>query len=187
MTTVDTVAVSTPDRAPLATATARHLAVLLALVLLAAGIVALREASVVLGWVSGTAWFAEGLTAADGLRSQWWMVPIGCLVTLGGLWMVFAALRPRRKIAVAVDTASAVWMRPRDVAWLASYAAGSVPGVEVLTSEATRRRVTLYVGLTAVESVDGAKGAITAAVGSATEILDPPPQIRVRIATVEAT
>ena len=187
MTTVDTVAITTPDRAPVATAAARHLAVPLALVLLATGLIALREASVVLGWLPDASWLTEGLTAAEGLHSEWWMVPIGCVVALGGLWLVFTALRPRSKTAVAVDTASAVWMRPRDIARLASYAAGSVPGVEVLTSEATRRKVTLYVGLTAVQTVDGAKGAITAAVGSATEILRPPPQIRVRIGTVEAT
>ena len=62
-------------------------------------------------------------------------------------------------------------------------AAAAVPGVEVLRSEATRRKVILYVGLTGAESDSGAKGAIAAAVGSATEILSPPPRIAVRIGT----
>ena len=66
-------------------------------------------------------------------------------------------------------------------AW--QHAATSVSGVEVLRSEATRRKVTLYVGVPGTESEAGAKGAITAAVGSATEILLPPPQVAVRIVT----
>ncbi len=112
-----------------------------------------------------------------------WMIPAGAVVLAVGAWMVLCALRPRRKTAVAVNAQGAVWMRPRDVARLASHAAASVPGVEVLRSEATRRKVVLYVGLTGAGSDSGTKAAIAAAVGSATEILSPSPRIAVRIGT----
>ncbi len=183
MTTADTARLPVPGRVPVATAPARYIGVALALALLAAGGLALREAGVALGWMAGTSWIGTGITAVDGLRSQWWMIPAGAVVLAVGTWMVFCALRPRRKTAVAVDAQGAVWMRPRDVARLASHAAAAVPGVEVLRSEATRRKVILYVGLTGAEPDSGAKGAIAAAVGSATEILSPPPQIAVRIGT----
>ncbi|MGB8405031.1 MAG: DUF6286 domain-containing protein [Mycobacterium sp.] len=181
--TADAIALPIPGRVPVAPATARRIAVVLALILLIGGVVVLREAGVVLGWVAGTPWIGTAATALNGLHSQWWMVPIGAGALVVGAWLVFMALRPRRKTVVAVDAAGSVWMRPSDVARLASYAASTVPGVEVLQSQATRRKVVLYVGLTGVESDVAAKGAITAAVGSATEILLPPPQIAVRIGT----
>ncbi|GAS95804.1 uncharacterized protein RMCC_2770 [Mycolicibacterium canariasense] len=195
MTTADAVPLPAPGRVPVATATARYIGVVLALVVLAAGVLAVREAGVTLGWITGTSWIGAAVTAVDGLHSQWWMVPAGAVALAAGAWLVFSALRPRRKTAIAVDASAAVWMRPRDVARLASHAASAVPGVEVLRADATRRKVTLYVGLTGVESGDAsgsqpgtvsgaaAKGAVTAAVGSATEILLPPPRIAVRIGT----
>lgn len=187
MTTADAAPLPAPGRVPVATATARYIGVVLAAVVLAAGVFAVREAGVTLGWIAGSSWIGAAVAAADGLRSQWWMVPAGGVVLAAGGWLVFSALRPRRKTAVAVDASAAVWMRPRDVARLASHAAAAVPGVEVLRAEATRRKVTLYVGLTGAESGaaagTAAKGAVTAAVGSATEILRPPPRIAVRIGT----
>lgn len=185
--TADTIALPAPGQAPVAPATARRVAVVLALVLLSVGAVALREAGVVLGWVKGTPWIGAAVAAVNGLHSQWWMIPAGAVALVVGASLVFMALRPRRKTVVAVDAAGSVWMRPRDVARLASYAASSVPGVEVLHAEATRRKVVLHVGLTGAESDAAAKGAITAAVGSATEILVPPPQIAVRIGTSGTT
>ncbi|MDR3663149.1 MAG: DUF6286 domain-containing protein [Mycobacterium sp.] len=181
--TADAIVLPAPGRTPVAAATARYIAVVLALVLLIVGVVALREAGVVLGWVAGTPWIGTAVTTLDGLRSQWWMVPAGVGALVVGAWLVVLAIRPRRKTVVAVDAAGSVWMRPRDVARLASYAASTVPGVEVLNSAATRRKVTLYVGLTGAESDIAAKGAIAAAVGSATEILIPTPRIAVRIGT----
>ncbi|MUL63008.1 hypothetical protein BOO86_00915 [Mycobacterium sp. CBMA 234] len=183
MMIADNVALPAPGRAPVAAATARYIAVVLALVVLIGGVVALREAGVVLGWLAGTPWIGTAATALNGLRSQWWMAPAGAGALVLGVWLVVVALRPRRKTVVAVDAAGSVWMRPRDVARLASYAASCVPGVEVLNSAATRREVTMYVGLTGGESDVAAKGAIAAAVGSATEILVPTPRIVVRIGT----
>lgn len=181
--TADASALPIPGRAPVTAATARYIAVVLALVLLIVGFVALRDAGVVLGFVAGSPWIGATATALNGLHSQWWMVPAGAGVLVIGVWLMVMALLPRRKTVVAVDAAGSVWMRPRDVARLASYAACSVPGVEVLNSAATRRKVTLYVGLTGVESEVAAKGTIAAVVGSATEILIPTPRITVRVGT----
>lgn len=181
--TADAIVLPTPGRAPVTAATARCIAVALALIVLAVGVVALRDAGVELGFVAGTPWIATAATGLNGLRSQWWMVPVGAGVVAIGVWLVVMALLPRRKTVVAVDAAGSVWMRPRDVARLASYAACSVPGVEVLNAAATRRKVTLYVGLTGVDSEIATKGAIAAVVGSATEILIPTPRITVRIGT----
>lgn len=187
MTTAHPVALPAPGPVPTATATSRYIGVAVAIMLLIGGVIAIREAGLVFGWLDGTSWFRAAVATADGLHRQWWMVPLGSVAVLLGGWLVFAALRPRRKTAVAVDATGSVWMRPRDIARLARHAAGSVPGVEVLSSEATRRKVTLYVGLRDVESPDGAKGAITAAVASATEILLPPPRVAVRIGTSESS
>jgi len=183
MMTVDAIALPAPGRVPVAPAAARRIAVLLALIVLIVGVMALREAGVVLGWVHGTPWVGTSVAAVNGLHSRWWMIPAGAGAAVVGGWLMFIALWPRRKTVVAVDAAGSVWMRPRDVARLASHAASSVAGVEVLHAEATRRKVVLYVGLTGADSDAAAKGAITAAVGSATEILLPPPRIAVRIGT----
>lgn len=181
--TVDAIALPAPGPVPVAPAAARRVAVLLALLLLIVGVVALREAGVLLGWVRGAPWVGASVAAVNGLHSQWWMIPAGVGAALVGGWLVFLAGWPRRKTVVAVDAAGSVWMRPRDVARLASYAASSVAGVDVLHAEADRRKVVLYVGLTGADPDAAVKGAITAAVGSATEILLPPPRISVRIGT----
>ncbi|WP_061007355.1 DUF6286 domain-containing protein [Mycolicibacterium mucogenicum] len=181
--TADNFALPAPGRSPVAAATARYVAVALALVVMLGGAVSLREAGIELGWVDGAPWIGAAITALNGLRSQWWMVPAGAVALILGLWLVVVAVRPRRKTVVAVDAAGSVWMRPRDVARLASHAASCVPGVEVLNSAATRRKVTMYVGITGMESDAAAKGSIAAAVGSATEILVPTPKIVVRIGT----
>ena len=181
--TADNFALPAPGKSPAAAATARYVAVALALIVMCGGAVSLREAGVELGWVAGTPWIGTAVTALNGLRSQWWMVPAGVVALLLGAWLVFVAVRPRRKTVVAVDAAGSVWMRPRDVARLASHAASCVPGVEVLNSAATRRKVTMYVGLSGTDSDVTVKGAIAAAVGSATEILIPTPRIVVRIGT----
>lgn len=143
--TADNFALPAPGRSPVAAATARYVAVALALVVMLGGAVSLREAGIELGWVDGAPWIGAAITALNGLRSQWWMVPAGAVALILGLWLVVVAVRPRRKTVVAVDAAGSVWMRPRDVARLASHAASCVPGVEVLNSAATRRKVTMYV------------------------------------------
>ncbi len=75
--TADAFALPIPGRAPVTAATARYIAVVLALVLLIVGFVALRDAGVVLGFVAGSPWIGTTATALNGLHSQWWMVPAG--------------------------------------------------------------------------------------------------------------
>ena len=192
MTTPDTVAdqpgsavarLPMPGPIPVATASARRVGVLLALLVLMAGAVAIRDSAVGFGALSGTSWTGAVLAATDKLHSQWWMVPVGCVALVAGLWLMFLAVRPRRRTAVSVTAAGSVCMRPRDVARLSAHAASTVPGVEVLRSDASRRKVTLLVGLADAASTAEAKGAVVAAVGSATEMLLPAPRVSVRVGT----
>ena len=68
---------------------------------------------------------------------------------LVGAWCVYAALRPRRRTAVAVAARSSVWIAPADLARLASRAAETVPGVLDARSSATLRKITVTAHTTA--------------------------------------
>lgn len=72
-------------------------------------------------------------------------VAIGIVVALVGLWLVIAALKPRPRRYVQVDSASSIWMRPVDIARKATASARSELGRANIASRATRKKLTVNV------------------------------------------
>ena len=149
-------------RPPVAAPAAGYVAALIALLILAVGVVALRDAAVHFGWLRGTAWTDTAVSGLDGLTYQPWMLPAGIVAILIGLWWVSAALRPRRRTALAVPARTSVWIAKSDLARLASAAAASVPGVLDSRSSASPRTVKVTADVTG--SDPALKAAITTAV-----------------------
>jgi hypothetical protein len=111
------------------------------------------------------------------------MIPAGIVAVVIGAWWVYAALRPRRRTAVAVTARSSVWIGPADLARLASRAAEKVPGVVEARSSATLRKVTVTAKTTAGDARAGVAAAVETAVRDATAVASPPPTVRVRTRT----
>lgn len=150
----------------------------LAVLLAAVGVVLIRDALIVGEVLAGAAWLPAALDPLNGLTAQWWMVPAGVGVALLGLWLVVTALRPRSRTTVPVTSATGLFLQTRDIARLASDAAGEVDGVLSATSTASRRAVTVTVRSTATAGIaDGVTDAVTRRLSP----LETPPQIKVRV------
>ncbi len=150
----------------------------LALLLTAAGVVAIREALVRSGLLAGPPWTEQTLRALDGLSAAAWMVPVGAALILLGLWLLLTALRPRRRTAISVTSSTGVFLRLRDVARLAERAAEQVDGVLAARARATRRAVTVRVRSTG--SCDVTEG-VRSAVSKRLSALDQIPTVKVHL------
>jgi uncharacterized protein DUF6286 len=151
-------------RPPVAAPAAGYVGALIALLMLAVGGVALRDAAVHFGWLQGTPWTDTAVSGLDGLTYQPWMLPAGVVAILLGLWWVSAALRPRRRTALAVPARTSVWIAKADLARMASGAAASVPGVLHSRASASLRTVKVTADVTG--SDPALKAAITTAVAN---------------------
>ena len=170
-------------RGPVAPPAAGYVGSLIALLLLALGVVALRDGAVAAGWLRGRPFLTTAIGWVDGLGFDWWMIPAGIAAIAIGAWWVYAALRPRRHTAVAVTARSSVWIGPADLARLASSAAETVPGVIDARSSATLRKIVVTATTTVGDAGSGFAAAVETAVRDATAVSSSPPTVRVRMRT----
>lgn len=152
--------------------------IVLALLLTALGVVAVREALLASGVLTGTAWLAPAGRSASGLAAASWMVPVGAALVLLGLWLLVAALRPRPRTATTVTSETGVFLRPKDVSRLAQTAAEQVDGVLAADVSATRRAVRVRVRGTGAADVSEN---VRAAVAQRLSALDSPPTVNVSL------
>lgn len=152
--------------------------VLLALCLLALAVALVQHALVALGAIGGPAWPQVLVEGVRGTAPATWMVPVGVLLALVGLWLVLrVALGRRTRSEVRLRSRTAVSVEPRDVARLASSAARDVDGVLGARSSADRRKVVVRVQTTGEASVPGA---VQQAVADRLRALERQPSVRVR-------
>jgi hypothetical protein len=137
----------TPTGAPPATAWA----VVLALLLLAAGALLLRDAAVVEGLLDGTPFTTTLVDKLRSVRPQAYYVPAGVILALLGLWLVVSALRPRPRRDLAVGDTALVWLTPSAVASIARSTTSGVDGVVDARATATRRSVRVLARTTSAD------------------------------------
>jgi len=145
MTHVDT----PPGFAPAAAATrAGRVAwwsIALAVLLVALGVLVVREALVAAGRVEGDPWIAPVLDALDGVVPSAAIAVAGVVVALLGLWLVVVALGRRVRTRLAVTSSTGTTIGIGDAARLAASAADEVDRVLSARASATRRSVTVTV------------------------------------------
>ena len=100
------------------------------------------------------------------------------VLALVGVWWVLAALKPRRRTAVALQADSAVWIRPRDLAHLATATADGVPGVTHTSASAKRRKVSVTVDTTSSDTT-ATRSEVTEAVTDRLAALASAPRVKV--------
>lgn len=81
---------------------------LIALAVIAAGITAIREAMIAVGWIGGAAWIAPALRWAGHAQWQWWTWSAAALVVVVGAVLLVVALKPRRRAYLPVG--DGVWV-----------------------------------------------------------------------------
>ncbi len=169
----------TAGRTPTATPAAAPWAVLLALVVLALGVVGIRDGLVAAGAFGGSSWTKNTANAIDGLTARTWMIPAGIGLAVLGLWWLLAALKPRKRTEISLSGTPGAWMRPGDLARLVQPTVENVEGVVSASTSATRRTVTVKATTTARDSAQ-VRTALTEAVGDRLAALRRAPRVKVK-------
>jgi hypothetical protein len=172
---------SRPAPAPVAAAAASWTAVLLALLVVATGGIAIREALVDLGWISGAQWLRPAVDVLDGLTVATWMVAAGSILGVLGVALMVLAVLPRRRTALPLTAESAVYLERADVSKLADAAARGVPGVLGARSKVSRRRVVVRCRVTS--PTEELPRSVADAVSRELNMLQTPPRVVVRVRT----
>ncbi|GGF94809.1 hypothetical protein GCM10007304_05840 [Rhodococcoides trifolii] len=123
---------------PRARPAAAPVAFVLSLVLVALGVVAVRDALVYANAITGQAWSGWVADHVDGTTVATWMLAAGIAVAVVGLLIVIAALKPRAKRyrpAASPDT----WVLKDDVRKVVRTAVTEVPGVETARVKVKKR------------------------------------------------
>ncbi len=116
-----------------------------ALLVMGLGVLGVQAALVYAGVLTGFSWLTWVFEHLDGLTPAAWMLPLGIVLALLGLWLLYTAVRPRPRTAVALNATTGVFLTPRDVSRLAVAAADEVDGVQDAKASATRTKVTLRI------------------------------------------
>lgn len=168
-----------PAQAPVAAAAASRAAVVLALIVVALGVSAIRDALVDLGWIGGASWLRPVIDVLDGLRPATWTVAAGAILGVLGLILVVTAVLPRRKTALPVAASTTAYLHRADVPKLANAAAREVPGVLDARSSASARKVVVRCRVTG--HAQELRQAVADAVAEQLDILRKPHRVVVRV------
>lgn len=148
----------------------------LAVLLVALGVLVLREALVAAGTVDGEPWLAPVVDGTDGVEPSTLVSVVGVVLALLGLWLVVVALGRRVRTRLAVTSSAGTTTGIGDAARLAASAADDVDRVLSAKASATRRSVTVTV--TTLEG-DDVSDAVRAAVTDRLSPLVQPLAVRV--------
>lgn len=116
-------------KTPVSSGAIATLGLVLAVLLTAVGVAAVRDALVYAGVLKGTPLLSLAARATNGVTPAVWMIPVGIALAVLGLWLLIMALRPRPRKAVTLTAQTGVFLRPKDVSRLAETAAERVDGV----------------------------------------------------------
>lgn len=152
---------------------------ILALLVIAIGVVAVHDALVAAGAANGTPWIDAATAALNGLTPAFWLVPVGVTLAFIGLWLLLTAVRPRPRKGIALQAKTGVFLRPRDVATLARSAAQEVDGVTSAKVTVSRRKI----AVAARTTNGGTEQDITQAVLTRLRALAMAPTVRVTVKT----
>lgn len=165
--------------APLAASAASKLAVVVALLLAAAGVVLVRDTVIALGWASGTALTPPVANALGRVTPQPWWLVAGAAAAVVGIALMIAAVAPRRRTAVPLAAGDGLYLHRADVATLADTSASAVPGVLNARVTVKRSRVLVDCRVTGDDHAV-VRTAVTDAVTTALSALAEPPRVAVR-------
>lgn len=171
---------SSKAKTPVAAPAATGVSVVLAVGVIALGIVAIRDALIDGGAIAGTPWIAPALGHLDGLTAQTWMLPAGLAVAVVGALLIIAALKPRKRTHQPLKTQD-TWIAGRDISRVARGAATNVTGIAAATVSGSARQLTVEVTPLAGFDSTGLAETVRTNVSHALAPLVTVPRIKTRI------
>ena len=154
-----------PARLPTGPAAAAVVGVLVPLVLIGAGVVAVRDALIRAGATGGSPLLPRAGRWVAGIAPGSLLLGLSVASVVVGLLLLLLALRRRSRPDLVLDAAVPIHLRPGDVARVAAAAADQVDGVRSASTTATPSRVRVAVQTTG--EVQGIADAVTAEVTAA--------------------
>ncbi|MEZ0447695.1 DUF6286 domain-containing protein [Cellulomonas sp. ICMP 17802] len=134
----------------------------LAVLLVALGVLVVRDALVAAGRLDGEPWIAPVVDGLDGTEPSALVTVVGVVVALLGLWLVVLALGRRVRTRLAVTSSTGTTIGIADAARLAASAADDVDLVLSARASASRRSVTVTVTTLEGDDVaDDVRAAVT--------------------------
>jgi len=94
--------ISSGYRGPHRVAGSTITSILIAIALIAVGVIVLRDAAIGVGWVGGSAWTAAATRWAQHAHWMWWTCPAAVAAGIAGLTLLVLTVKPRRRTHVAV-------------------------------------------------------------------------------------
>ncbi|MBW8172463.1 hypothetical protein K0651_05285 [Ornithinimicrobium sp. Arc0846-15] len=129
---------------------ASWLAILVALGLIALAVVAVLDALVDQGLISGDMRLPKAVTAFDGIEPTNTVVAIAVILVLVGLWLTIAALKPSKFTHTATSGNKSVWISRAALEGSVRDAAGHTRGVSSVGDvSAGKSKITVSINTTA--------------------------------------
>ncbi|GAA1594074.1 hypothetical protein GCM10009804_58320 [Kribbella hippodromi] len=169
---------------PVAVPAASTVGVIAAIAVTAVGAVGVRDTLVATGAMTGESWLGWLFGKTEVLKAADWMIYAGAASLLIGLWILIAALKPRRATHLALgESHSGVWIRGRDAARLATDTARGIDSVTSAMATAKGRK--LRIKATALADAERVHDELTAAVAQRLNAVTPEPRVRSRVVVEE--
>lgn len=173
-------------REPVGSGSSPLVAVVLALGLIALGVVGVQEAAVRSGLWSSRSWTSATLDALDGRAApQWLVAPAGVLLVLAFV-LLAAALRRRPRTTVALTSETGAFVRTSDLAVIVQSAIEGLDGVTETDVRATRTSLKVRaVAIVPRSANPSISSDVEERVAPVLAALDRPPRVRVSIKNKE--
>ncbi len=129
---------------------------LVALLVVALGVVGVQEALVRSGLLDATSWSSAAVDAVDGLRVATWVLVAGVLLVVAGVFVLPLAFRrrPRKTVQLLADTGVSV--RSRDLGRLCEHALADADAVTDVSVRAGSRTLRVTATVVAPEERNAA-------------------------------
>lgn len=144
--------------------------------LLALAVVAIRDLLVDLGWLSGSQWIVAALDWVADIGWADWMWAAAVVAILVGLYLLWLALKPRKRTHLSIAGYEVMWTRPVDLARRCSAAVSALPEVNHASTVVGGR--TVKVSVVAEPGVDPAE--VTRVVDDVVAVVDQKLNTRVK-------
>lgn len=132
-------------RPPVGTGSSPLIGLLLALGLMALGVVGIQEALVRSEAISDTSWTSTALTRADGVRSATWMLVAFIALIVVGVLLLLVALRRRPRKTLTLTANTGVYLRTRDLSRIVESRLDGTDSITHASARTTRKKLRITV------------------------------------------